>query len=689
MGALSLAVIGMGENPAKGAAESQARPSGLPASWLRHWKKPLLTDRPLQIIHGIDPEGRPLSGIGQVLHRIDPLESALPGTGQGIPGAGAGDAVHREMAFYRDRGLGGVVCNVAFRDYLQSEKNWKTLVSGVEACHELGMVVWIYDEQGYPSGAAGGLVLKEHPEYEAQELAYNPSLPEPFVIRPAYEFTHAANNYHAARRYINLIDDRATRLFIEKTHQAYKHRVGARFGATIQAFFTDEPSLITVNLGQIPESARKNVPVVDPLDPAVKPLPAVPWCYDMPDRYKERYSEDLLPVRRSLFTGDTEADRKTRRQFWALIADLVSSRYFEVIRKWCASAGVAASGHTLCEESITHHPTLEGNGLKVLSHLDIPGMDILSSNPESVVNGGWMTAALPSSAAMLTGRRRVMTEVSDFAEEMGGQGPASVAEMQATAAWQAAYGVTDFTLYYDIAGRSADDCRAYGDFVGRLNTLLKPARLDPDILLYYPIHDLWSEYRPSADPIGWQNLTPRAQKIVGSFTRLGQNLTRGQMPFALIDHEFLAGATVRSDGSLAIKEHTFRTLVLPEDVELPPAAARTVEQFRKRGGCVLRDTAALFPTVAALTGAVQPSYRLDSASEQIILGRFMRAGRPLLLLLNTGRTPYAGQLKTPGPGFWTRLDPATEQVEATAADASGRIPFKLAPRQAVVLAREK
>ena len=138
------------------------------------------------------------------------------------------------MQYYKDRGLGGVVCNVAFRDYLRSEENWKTLVRGVEACRQLGMVVWIYDEEGYPSGAAGGLVLKENPAFEAQALAYDPSRPDPFVLRPAYEHTHASNNYHAARRYINLIDDRAVRSFIANTHDAY-------CAATATAFRQHDP----------------------------------------------------------------------------------------------------------------------------------------------------------------------------------------------------------------------------------------------------------------------------------------------------------------------------------------------------------------------------------------------------------------------------------------------------------------
>ena len=45
---------------------------------------------------------------------------------------------------------------------MDSEENWKNLIAGVERCDKLGMVVWIYDEQGYPSGAAGGQVLREN-----------------------------------------------------------------------------------------------------------------------------------------------------------------------------------------------------------------------------------------------------------------------------------------------------------------------------------------------------------------------------------------------------------------------------------------------------------------------------------------------------------------------------------------------
>jgi hypothetical protein len=641
----------------------------LPADWLARWSQPPAEDRPLQIIHGFDPRKATPEGVQQMVRGAEPSQVARLG-----------------LQSYLDRGLGGVVCNVAFESYMRSEESFAALLRTVSGCQKLGMVVWLYDEEGYPSGAAGGLVLKEDPEFEATELAFDAARDDPFIIRPAYEHTHASNNYYAARRYVNLLDDRAIRSFIAHTHDVYWQRLKPYFGTTIQATFTDEPSLIAVCLGQIPEPVRKKVPVVDPIDPSVRPLPAVPWGYDLPKQYRKRYGEDLMAQRRSLFAGESAEDRKVRRQFWGLVADLVAERYFAAIQKWCSRHGIASSGHCLWEEALMHHPALEGNGLKALGFMDIPGLDVLSSDPEAVIHGGWMTAALPASAALLNGRRRVMTEVSDFSQKMSGQGPVGLAEMQATAAWQAAWGVTDFTLYYSLADRSAEQYRAYCNYVGRLNAILKPARLAPQVLLYYPVYDLWAEYLPVAEPLRLESQSPRAQRIVRSFMQLGQMLQRSQIPFALIDHEYLAKARAQSEGTLAIKNQRLKALIVPEGVELPPEAARVVERFRKKGGMVIADGAGGAKlTGQSLIGALRPAYRLSPASDRIALGQFVRDGRPVLLLANVGREPYNGILATDAARAWQHLDPATGAIQPARTEAPGRLRLSLAARQAILL----
>lgn len=636
----------------------------LPAAWKAAWDSPAASDRPLQIVHEIDLAGKLPEGMNQLLP---------DGTPDGI--------ARKSLEYYQQRGLGGVVCNVSFRDYLQSPENWAKLTRSVEACRALGLNVWIYDELGYPSGGAGGLVVGRNREYEAQELAYDATLNDPFVLRPAYEFTHASDNYHAARRYVNLLDDRAIRCFLEVTHDAYFQHLGPLFGQTVQAMFTDEPSLIAVNIGQIPEDVRKQVQVVDPLDPNVKLLPRVPWCYDLAERYRERFDQDLSAQRLSLFQGDTAEDKQIRTQFWSLVADLVAERYFGALESWCQQHGVASSGHGLWEEAVLHHVPLVGNGLKCLGRMHIPGLDLLNSDPEAVIHGGWLTAGLPASAARLHGRRRIMTEVSDFSQKMGGQGPVSLNEMQATAAWQATWGVTEFTLYYSTADRSADEFRQYGDFVGRLNAILKPAQPAPEVLLYYPIHDLWGEYRPVAEPLQLSSQTPRAQQLVSSFMRLGQTLQRAQIPFTLIDHEQLATCQVSSGGSLTVGGLTYKALVLPQGVELPAGAAEVVKKFESHEGKVVQDCAdqgAL--SASSLVTAIGPRSPLEPSTPQIALGRFHRDGREILLLVNVSKQPYTGSLRSARAASGMLLDPASGQSLAVTADEAGHVPLQLQPR---------
>jgi hypothetical protein len=587
------------------------------------------------------------------------------------------------MMALKNLGLGGIVCNVNFSEYLVSQAHWETLVRAIEACRKVGLVVWIYDEEGYPSGAAGGLVLKQNRQYEATALTYDPSRPEPFALRPAYEHTHASNNFHAARRYPNLLDEQAIHCFIEVTHEAYWRRLKDHFGTTVKAFFTDEPSLIAVNIGPLPDNIRSKVRVVDALDADVKPLPSVPWVADLEVRYRERYGQDIMAVQRSLFEGTDEADRRVRRQFWGLISDLISQRYFGQIRQWAKAHGVASSGHTLWEETPLHHVPLEGNALKALGQMDIPGLDVLSSDPQAVIYGGWLTATLPASAAIFNGGRQVMTEVSDFSQTLAGQEPASLADMMATAGWQAALGVTEFTLYYDYRRRESSTYVRYCDFVGRLNTVLREARPAPAVLLYYPIYDLWGEYLPIAGKLTLDSQSKRMQQIVNSFLSLGQKMVKGQISFAIVDHELLASAEVR-DKAIWIGGRRFEALVLPAAVELPVPAAALVEHFKAAGGKVLLDgPSGQAGSLDSLDG-VYASGRLAVPNERIIVGRFSRQGRDILVLVNVAAVSYSGKISGKNSASWLVAHPDSGQIERIATDESGRITVSL-PSRAVVL----
>jgi len=617
-----------------------AQTQDFPEDWRAAWNDPPAECRPLQIIHGITPQL----------------------------------ATKEALKKFKDLGLGGIVCNINFDKYLIHEPYWRDLVEAMKACQELGMVVWIYDEHGYPSAAAGGLVLKDNPELEALALAYDPSQASPFIVRPSYEHTHASNNFHAARRYPNLIDQRATAKFIETTHDAYLRRLQPFFGDTIVAVFTDEPSLMAVNIGPLPDEVRKSVRVQDSLDNSIKSFPSIPWVKDLPQLYKERYGQDLIPLRKSLFAGTTQADCTVRRNFWSLVSDLLAERYYGRLQNWSRSHKVASSGHILWEEMPLHGVALEGNPLQMLYRMDIPGLDMLNSDPQAVIYSGWLTAALPTSAAIFNGGRKVMSEMSDFSQQMAKQGHVTLDKMCAAAAWQIALGVTEFNLYYTYSARTPEDYRAYCEYVGRCNTILRDARQTPDVLLYYPIYDLWAEYIPVAEKLTLQTQSARAQQISNSFLSIGSQLTRRQVSFALTDHKLLQEAVVRGS-KLQIKGASFDSLVLPARVELPPAAVKVVEGFEAAGGKVLRADAGGAINTDPLVAA---QGTLSVPNDRIIVGRFNRDGRDILIVVNVGSQRYEGAISVKNASNWIIADPGTGKIELAKTDESSRIPLSLA-----------
>ena len=67
----------------------------------------------------------------------------------------------------KSRGFGGIVNNVCTRNYTKDPTEWEVFAFTADECERLGLRLWIYDEDGYPSGAAGGLTIAENPDFEA------------------------------------------------------------------------------------------------------------------------------------------------------------------------------------------------------------------------------------------------------------------------------------------------------------------------------------------------------------------------------------------------------------------------------------------------------------------------------------------------------------------------------------------
>jgi len=631
----------------------------LPQSWRSAWESPSVSYRPLQIVHGAD--------------------------------------IRNKASYYKDTcGLGGVVCNVPFgENYLKSESEWKTFVDGVEDIRKNGLRVWIYDEDGYPSLGAGGRVLEDDPSLEALEMVYDKDSKTPFVVRPCYEYAHASNNFYMARRYPNPLNPMATQKFIELTHQAYFSHLGPELYGQVEAFFTDEPSMMAVNLGELREDVRKNVKVIDPIDTKKKNLPMVSWANDLPEKYKTRYGEELMPVVASLFSGADEKDKVVRQKFWSLLAELDRDYYYKAIQSWCKSIreknnglGPLASGHGLREENPSNHVSLDGNKLLVSSGFDIPGLDQLSSDPAIWGESSWMATFFPGSSTVLNGQRRVMCEMSDFDQTINGKSPVDVQHMQASAAWQMAFGVTDFTLYYTIAygdkypNRNESAYHEYCDFVGRINSILMEASPVWKTLLYYPIYDLQREYIPTAEKMSWRTQSELTKTIETSFRQLGANLLKVQTQFVLVDYLVLEKSTVNSNGTIQVGANQYSSVVFPKGITLPASVSKVMEEAKSQGvKIVYSDDYNESPLPEQLAQLVGAEEKLIPVGESVAFGKFTRDGLDIYIMTNTGDQSYTGKLNVQKGKQYVKFDPQTGQLSEEQKIVDQSVSVNLAPLQ--------
>ncbi|MBQ1847116.1 MAG: hypothetical protein II135_03840, partial [Clostridia bacterium] len=76
--------------------------------------------------------------------------------------------IEKRLITLQNKGFGGIVTNVSFQNYLKSERDFEILGIALQTAKKLGMRVWLYDEKGYPSGAAGGLTLEADPDFECR-----------------------------------------------------------------------------------------------------------------------------------------------------------------------------------------------------------------------------------------------------------------------------------------------------------------------------------------------------------------------------------------------------------------------------------------------------------------------------------------------------------------------------------------
>lgn len=539
----------------------------------------------------------------------------------GWPGSEAGRAAQVESL--KKGGFGGFVTSLSFGSgYVTNPANWEAFRAGMEALRQAGLDNWLYDEAGYPSGRAGGLVLKDHPEREARALlgakskvvgagpASIPCPPGKLLFARAYpvgtngevtltgavelppasggNFTWTAPEgrwqllavsedrlfdgsqvdfsgvpEHAP--YVNLLDPDTVSAFLDITHERFAKELGNNLGQLFVSTFTDEPSLLASYYMR------------------AMPWSPVAWHPSLAERFAKSTGRKLADEIPWLFLDGAGASR-ARHDFWQATAEQFRVNYFVRIREWCRAHQIPSGGHLLLEEDIRYHVPLYGDFFACLREMDVPGIDVLSCEPAS---SPWFTARLASSAAELEGGVLVMSETSDFLEMLAKPPKAvSVGQFRGTINRLLLGGVNRFNTYstFPRTGWSDADLRALNEWTGRGCLALTGGRRNARIAVLYPVETAWTRFKPSKQ--GFSEAGPLAERLAQIQYQVNELLYANRHEFSYIDTRTLLEAEI-ADAELRLSRLAFSVVILPDTDTLPEAAWKKLERFWESGGIVI------------------------------------------------------------------------------------------------------
>ncbi len=613
--------------------------------------------------------------------------------------------LRRQIRLMRKMGLGGFFMHsrVGLNTAYLSRDWFACLRACVEEAEKEGMRAWLYDEDRWPSGAAGGLVTR-NPRYRMRRLhverVHNPNAlrwtPETLAVFTAQLDRHIARSVRLLPRgdrprklsdaetilrfhvvsspcsdwyngytYLDTLSHEAVRAFIRTTHEAYRREIGHAFGKTVPGIFTDEP-----NYGRVMGL------------PWGKPRLMVPWTPRLPEVFRRRYGYDIIPHLPEIFWDvDNVPITPTRWHYYDCITYLFVDAFARQIGEWCERNGLEHTGHVLGEETLSSQTGVVGSSLRFYEYMQAPGMDILTEYSRQ-----YDTAKAVSSVARQFGRRWRLTETYGCTGwDFPWVGHKAIGD------WQVALGITlrcQHLAWYTMEGQAKRDYPAsifyqspwwafynkVEDYFARIHAVMTRGVEVRDLLVVHPVESMWVTFRFTTE-----DRVPGIRELDAMLIALRDSLLTAGIDFDYGDEDMLArlGAIRRVRGLPILQVHRapYRAVIVPPLKTIRSTTLRLLRAFRDMGGTVvfagtIPDHVDAKPSVEArelaercvhapakgiaLARSVEPVARRVSIRDA--RGRFVRSSLHLLredaeafyfFVCNTGERRFRPGIGTP------------------------------------------
>lgn len=576
------------------------------------------------------------------------------------------EEVIRQIRQMKEAGMGGFF--IHSREGLETEYmggEWMECVkAAVDTAKECGMFAWLYDEDRWPSGTAGGQVTALGDAYRCKGLTLEVCGPEA-LEECRRETDKVVALYAAAVHGMDIESLRRLPLVREEgfdsaaSVQGQPERFGDADGFMREPELRAGEVLLTVRLevsaadewfnnqappdNLNPDTVKcflemthqkykdlvgsefgKTVPGIFTDEPSLADRHAafdphrgwIPWSYGMEEYFKERRGYDffdILPYQ--YFNGRLSS--KARHDYWHTIAERYCEAYSQTIGAWCEKAGLAYTGHFLQEDKMGLCTRVNGSIMPHYAAEGVPGIDMLT---ERTVE--YMTVKQCTSVAHQFGKQRVLTETYGCTGwDFDFEGQKWVGD------WQYVLGVNMRCTHMALSSLRGCRKRDYPpslnynntwwnknhvveDYFARLGAVLTQGEPIRDILLLHPMSTAWSRLgtNPYGNPLRRNERdVPQVDAYGYQFNQLIERLCREHMDCDLGDEILLQQNGWTRDVRIGIEKASYKTVVVPQMDTMFESTRQHLIAHLDQGGSVVMTA----PLPFLVEGAVDESGRLQ------------------------------------------------------------------------------
>lgn len=455
-------------------------------------------------------------------------------------------------------------------EYL-SEEWYDAIKICIDEAEKYGMQAWSYDENGWPSGFAGGKLLDDpynhakfikaemKSEFDSEALAVyvisdgksrRVTSPEENVMEYFTVYKKSDTSY------VDTLNGAVTRKFIKETHEEYKKELGGEYWKKMPGFFTDEPQYFRY---------------------------ATVWSDTLPELFEKEYGYDIFSALDAMFT-DFEGAQEFRYDYWRLAHNLFINNFVKIIYDWCNENSCMLTGHAVEETFLAGQMWCCGGVMPFYEYEHIPGIDHLGRNYDL----GVASKQLGSACAQL-GKRKALSEM------FGCCGwDVSPLELKRIAESQYVAGINIMCQhlypYSERGGRKRDypahysqhlpwqkQMKEFDEYFNRLGYTLSRGKEIAPVLVIHPIHSAWLNYKREID-------APTVAELEDSLRKTSWELYDRHIGFHYGDEDIMARHAKVEGNRIIIGEQSYTTVVLPKIYTLDAKTAAVLKKFMENGG---------------------------------------------------------------------------------------------------------